>query len=178
MMRLADFCYRRRRLVLAGWLVALVAIIALGGALPAEHRANYQTPGAESTKAYDVLGKHFAARQGDSIKLVFKGDIDDPDVQQSITQVIEKAAARPHVSSVDSPYDPGGAFRISADRTIAYAEVHFDDTFDQLVNDDAHFEQNFLDAIDPGQHGDLDVEVSTFVGDVSLGQEFIGLIFA
>jgi putative drug exporter of the RND superfamily len=178
MMRLADFCYRRRRLVLAGWVLALVAIVALGGALPAEHRANYQTPGAESTKAYDLLGEHFVARHGDSIKLVFAGDIDDPGVHASITRVIEKAAARPHVSSVESPYDPGGAFRISPDRTIAYAEVHFDNTFDELVNDDANFEQEFLDAIDPGQRGNLDVEVSTFVGDVSPGEEFIGLIFA
>src|SRR5262245_21632743 len=165
MMRLADFCYRARRTVLAGWVVALVAVVALGSALPAEHRANYQTPGAESTKAYDLLGERFAARKGDSIKVVFAGDIDDPDVQTSIRQVIEKAAAQPHVASVESPFDPDGASRISADRTIAYAYVHFDDTIDELTNDDADFSQNFLDAIDPGQRGNVDVEVSTLVGD-------------
>jgi RND superfamily putative drug exporter len=178
MTRLADFCYRRRRVVLAGWVVALVAIVTLSSALPAEHRASYQTPGAESTKAYELLGERFAARQGDSIKLVFAGDVDDRDVQAAITQVIEKAAAQPHVTSVESPYDPGAAFRISADRTIAYAEVHFDNTIDALTNDDADFAQKFLDAIDPGQRGNLDVEVSTLVGNVSPGEEFIGLIFA
>ena len=177
-MRLADFCYRRRRMVVAGWVVALVVIVVLGGALPAEQRANYQTPGAESAKAYALLGKRFAARQGDSIKLVFAGDIDDPDVQRSITGVVKAAAARPHVTSVESPYDAGGAFRVSADRRIAYAEVHFDGAFDDLANDDAHFEQKFLDAIDTGRHGRLEVEISTFVGDVSPGADFIGLIFA
>src|SRR5262249_52100443 len=63
-------------------------------------------------------------------------------------------------------------------RTIAYAYVHFDDTIDELTNDDADFSQNFLDAIKPGQRGNVDVEVSTLVGDVSPGEEFIGLIFA
>ena len=56
MIRIADFCYRRRRYVLLGWVVVLVVVIAAGGALPAQHRASYGTPGAESTKAYDLLG--------------------------------------------------------------------------------------------------------------------------
>ena len=59
MIRLADFCYRRRRLVLLGWVVGLVVVFALGQALPAKHRAEYRTPGAEATKAYDLLGERF-----------------------------------------------------------------------------------------------------------------------
>jgi putative drug exporter of the RND superfamily len=165
-------------MVVAGWVLALVVNFGLGGALPAEHRASYQTPGAESTKAYDLLGERFTARQGDSIKLVFAGDIDGPDARASIEEVIETAAARPHVTSVESPYDPDGTFRISDDRTIAYADVHFDNTFDELANDDTDFQQKFLDAIDPGQHGKVEVQVSTFVGEVAPGSEFIGLIFA
>ena len=64
MIRLADFCYRRRRYVLAGWVVVLIAVFVTGGALPAEHRASYQTPGAESTKAYALLGDRFPVPQG------------------------------------------------------------------------------------------------------------------
>ena len=51
MIKLADICYRRRRLVLLAWVVLLVAVIGAGAAFPAENRANYQTPGAESTRA-------------------------------------------------------------------------------------------------------------------------------
>ena len=178
MIRLADFCYRRRRLVLAGWVVALIVVIMAGGALPAEHRANYQTPGAESTAASDLLGKRFPARKGDSIKLVFAGDINDPEVARSIEAVIAKVSSRPHVAGVDSPYSPDGAPQISANGRVAYAEVHFDETLDDLVNRDADFQKRFLDAIDPGQRRGLDVEVSTFVGEVSPGSEFIGLVFA
>ena len=92
MIRLADFCYRRRRLVLLGWVVGLVVVIALGQALPAKHRAEYRTPGAEATKAYDLLGERFPARKGDSIKIVFAGNLQDPATKSAVQAVIDKAA--------------------------------------------------------------------------------------
>ena len=98
MIRLDDFCFRRRRYVLATWVLVLVAVIAAGGALPAEHKANYQTPGAESTHAYDLLAKRFPARKGDSIKIVFAGDFNDPGVRSQIDGVLATAAARPNVT--------------------------------------------------------------------------------
>ena len=77
MIRLADFCYRRRRIVLLAWVIALIVVIALGSAFPAVHRANYRTPGAEATKGYDLLNERFPARQGDSVDIVFAGPIAD-----------------------------------------------------------------------------------------------------
>ncbi len=178
MIRLADFCYRRRRLVLGSWILGLIVIVMLGGALPPEHKANYQTPGAESSEAYDLLAERFPVRRGDSIKLVFAGDINDPSVQSGIEDVIAKAEDQPHVTSVDSPYADGGEAQISESGRIAYAEVHFDEPFDELANDDIDYQQNFLDAIDPGQRDGFEVQVSTFIGEVAPGSEFIGLIFA
>jgi RND superfamily putative drug exporter len=178
MIRLADFCYRRRRYVLAGWVLVLIAVFIAGGALPAEHRASYQTPGAESTKAYSLLGDRFPVRKGDSVKLVFAGDINAPTVKTSVEAVIAKASSLPHVSGVASPYASDGSSQISSDGRIAYAEVYFDQTFDKLANEDAKFQKKFLDAIDPGVKDGLDVEVTTFIGEVAPGSEFIGLIFA
>ena len=178
MVRLADFCYRRRRLVLGAWVVALVVVIALGAAMPAENRASYQTPGAESTEAYNLLEERFPARQGDSIKLVFAGDIRDPDLRAQAEAVMETARAQPHVTMVNSPYDPDGASQIAQDGRTAYAEVYFDRPFDELANEDANYQGDFLDAIDPGERDGLQVEVSTFIGTVAPGSEFIGLIFA
>ena len=178
MIRVADFCYRRRRYVLAAWVLVLIGVFAAGGALPAEHRASYKTPGAESTAAYDLLANRFPVRQGDSVKLVFAGDISASETQATIESVIATATALPHVTAVGSPYDADGATRISADGTVAYADVYFDTTFDELMNDDANFQKNFLDAIDPGQRDGVEVEVTTFIGKVQPGSEFIGLIFA
>ena len=178
MIRLADFCYRRRRLVVLGWVVALVVIVALGSSFPAIHRANYRTPGAEATKAYDLLNQRFPARQGDSVDIVFAGNISDPAVKTAVEAVLARAAAMPHVSTVDSPYAERGASQVSADGKVAYAEVSFDQTFDKLANTDAKYPKKFLDAIHPGRQANLDVEVTTFVANQKLGSEFIGLIFA
>jgi RND superfamily putative drug exporter len=177
-LQLADFCHRRRRYVLLAWVLVLVGVIAAGGALPAEHKANYQTPGAESTKAYSLLSARFPARKGDAIKLVFAGDLNDPAVKSQVDAVIATAAARPHVTGVTSPFSPEGATQISADHKVAFAEVHFDQTFDKLVNTDAQFQKHFLDGINPGQRPGLDVEVTSFVAAQKLGSEAIGLVFA
>ncbi len=178
MIRIADFCYRRRRYVLVAWVLLFVAIFAAGSALPAENRASYATPGAESGKAYDLLRERFPARQGDLVKLVFAGNIDDPAIKAKIEGVIAQATAQPHVTGAGSPYGPNRASQISADRKVAYAEIYFDRTFDKLANTDSKFQKHFLDAVDHGKQAGLDVEVSTFVAEQQVGSEFIGLIFA
>ncbi len=178
MIRIADFCYRRRRYVLAAWVLVFVAVIVAGGSLPAKNRANYSTPGAESGKAYDLLKGRFPARQGGSVKLVFAGSIDDPAVKAQVDEVIAAASARPHVTGVSSPYAADGASQISSDRSVAFAEVYFDLAFDKLANADPKFQKNFLGAVDHGPRPGLDVEVSTFVAEQQIGSEFIGLIFA
>jgi len=177
-LRLADFCYRRRRYVLLAWVLVFIAVIAAGGSLPAENKANYQTPGAESTKAYGLLNERFPARKGDSVKLVFAGDLSDPAVKAQVEAVMTKVASRPHVTGVGSPYAPEAAAQFSSDRRVAYAEVYFDQTFDKLASTDPKFQKNFLQAVDPGKKPGLDVEVSTFVAEQQLGSEAIGLVFA
>lgn len=179
MTRIADFCYRRRRYVVLAWALGFIAVITAGGLLPAEFQANYQTPGAESTEAYALLSERFPARQGDSIKLVFAGDIDDPAVRSEVDAVMATARARPHVTAVTSPFAPGGEAQISSDRRVAYAEVNFDQTYDEQINEEAEFQKHFLEAIDPGQRpGGLDVDVTTFVAATEIGSEAIGLVFA
>ncbi|HUQ63252.1 MAG TPA: MMPL family transporter [Acidimicrobiales bacterium] len=179
MIRLADFCYRRRRYVLLAWVLVLIGVFAVGGAFPAEHKANYQTPGAESTHAYELLSERFPARKGDAIKLVFAGDVDNPAVKSEVDNIVATVEGRPHVSGVTSPYSPEGASQIARDRRVAYAEVHFDQTFDKLISGDPKFQKNFLDAVEPGQKGaGLQLQVSTLVAEQQIGSEVIGLVFA
>ena len=52
--RLADFTYRRRRLMVLLWIVAAVVIIGLGSSLAGEYHADYNTPGSESKAASDL----------------------------------------------------------------------------------------------------------------------------
>ena len=55
LVRLADWCYRRRRLVVVLWIAALVGAFALAGAFGGEFRQDYLQPGSESQAASDTL---------------------------------------------------------------------------------------------------------------------------
>ncbi|MGI8778070.1 MAG: MMPL family transporter [Acidimicrobiales bacterium] len=178
MIHLADLCYRKRRYVVLAWVLVLIGVIAAGSAFPAEHKANYQTPGAESTKAYDLLKERVPKRGGDSIQVVFSGDINSPAVRSQIDAELAKVSAQRFVSDVASPFGPDGGSQISKDGRVAYAEVTFDRTLDKLVNADSQFQKKFIDSVDPGVRNGLDVEVTTFVAEQQPGSEFIGLIFA
>ena len=180
MIKVADFCYRRRWGVLGAWVLFFVFIMfGVGPVLPAENRASYQTPGAESTRAYQLLAERFPARPGDSIKLVFTGNIDDPGVRAAAEAVMAEAAGQPHVSGVQSPFTAEGATQISSDRRVAYAEVSFDTTYDKIITEDPEYGKKFIDEIEPGVKAEgLEVQITTLVGAVEPGSEFIGLVFA
>ena len=53
LVRLADWCYRRRRAVVALWIAALVGSFALSSAFGGEFRQDYLQPGSESQAASD-----------------------------------------------------------------------------------------------------------------------------
>jgi RND superfamily putative drug exporter len=126
---LASWCYRRRRLVLVVWVVALVGISALGQTAGGTLLKTFTLPGTESQRAFDVLGREFQ-RDGDTGDLVWKvktgGDVTAPAVQREIAPVLAELEKQPHVVSVTSPYTREGARFVSQDEQIAYAEVLFD----------------------------------------------------
>jgi RND superfamily putative drug exporter len=115
--------------VLAGWLVALVASIALSSSVGAHYTNDFNLPGTETQRAFDLLKAQFPAENGDIDSIVVQtrhGQVTDPATRQAVGSMLARVAALPHVSSVRSPYSPLGAGQISRDGTIAYATVTFD----------------------------------------------------
>jgi len=178
--RLADLCYRHRWAVLGVWAIVLVTIVAFARTYPAEYRADYQTPDAEATKAFDLLDARFSSRKGDSINIVFFSNTGAATsaAKNTIEALLEKVAAFPHVASVISPFAPEGATQVAMTGKTAYAVVNLDRTIDKLANLDADYQKKFLDLVHPGTRNGLQVEVSTFVASRSLGAETIALVFA
>jgi putative drug exporter of the RND superfamily len=68
--RLARMSYRRRRFVVVGWIVAILAVNALAMNLGGEHRANYLMPGSDSEQVAALLGERYPDKSGDAIYLV------------------------------------------------------------------------------------------------------------
>ena len=128
LVRLADWCYRRRRLVVVAWIAALVGAFALAGAFGGELKQDYLQPGSESKAAADTLEERFPQKAGDTIQIVVHSEdgVTSPEVQARAETIFADVAASDHVVGVASPFADGGAPQISEDGTTAYAEVALD----------------------------------------------------
>ena len=74
LVRLADWCYRRRRAVIALWIAALVGSFALSSAFGGEFRQDYLQPGSESQAASKTLEERFPQQSGDTVQIVLHAD--------------------------------------------------------------------------------------------------------
>src|SRR5829696_6236457 len=72
---LADIAYRRRGLMVVGWIIAAILTIGIGGALAGENEADYDTPSSESKAASDITEERFGGYSGQEIFVTAK----DPD---------------------------------------------------------------------------------------------------
>ncbi|MGH2587811.1 MAG: MMPL family transporter, partial [Dehalococcoidia bacterium] len=160
--RWARFAVRRRRLVLAGWLAALVLVIVAGAGFGASFDNNFTLPGTESQKAFDLLTERFPQRAGDSATLAFRADggVTSPEAQAQIESVLQEAAALPSVVAVQSPFAPGGERQISPDDRIAYAEIQYNDQASKVPRGDV---EKLLDLTEASSTPAVTVEAGGFV---------------
>src|SRR3954447_17930164 len=70
--RLAGLSFRRRRLALVAWLLAVVAAIAASGMWSGDYEADYTVRGSDSRAAQDLLSQRFAAHAGDTVDVVLQ----------------------------------------------------------------------------------------------------------
>ena len=120
-------CFRRRRPVVASWIVALAVAGGLALGVGGRLSNDFEVPGAESQQAFDLLVERFPERSGDAADVVFRADdgVDDPVVRQRMERLLDDVGRLEHVTDVASPYDPGSLQR-SPDGKIAFARVQLD----------------------------------------------------
>lgn len=119
--KLADFTYRRRRLTVLLWVVSLILLGVLNGAVGGKFEANYSTPGSESKAVDAVLAERFAGTTGESLTVVWRSPdgADKPGVQAKVAQVFDELDSQPGVGSVDFRK----AATLSKDGQIAIVQV-------------------------------------------------------
>ena len=180
MKRLARTAYRRRRLVLAGWVVLLVSVIALSQSAGGVFKNDFFLNGSESSEAFDVLEDNgFPDRAGFGGQVVFEADqgVDDPAVRDAMEALFLEIEATVADVGVVSPYAPGGEQQIAQGREIAYAEVNFADRPDAdlfAAADDVKAAAGEIDV--DGLHVALGGDV--FVEEELPASEAIALVFA
>jgi putative drug exporter of the RND superfamily len=128
LVRLADWCYRRRRLVVALWVIALAGSLGLSMAFGGGFRQDYLQPGSDSKAASDTLTTGFPQRAGDTVQVVVHSPagVTTPDVKARAEQIFADVAGSDHVVGVVSPFTAAGADQVSTDGTTAYADVALD----------------------------------------------------
>jgi len=91
--RLAAFSYRRRGALVAGWIVALVAVIALAPRIAGEFTADYSAPGSDSQAARQLVEKRFGGFSGETVDIVWEspGGARSPAVKERIDRLVADA---------------------------------------------------------------------------------------
>ena len=181
LVRLADRCYRRRRLVLAVWVAALLGTIGLSTAFGGEFRQDYLQPGSDSKAASDTLRDSFPERAGDTIQVVVHADggVRTPAVRAAADRLFADVADSEHVVGVASPFSAAGADQVSEDGTTAFADVALDLRDNEFTIAQA---KELVEPILAASDGVLQVEVGGAVAKLSqaapVGSEAIGLLAA
>ena len=171
LLKLADFAYRRRRLVVAAWALALLAALSAAGLISAGDRSDYETPGSESAAAHDLLDERFSSRDGDTVEVVWTGeDVRSSSVVQRVDELLDDVAELEHVIGI-------APSQVSADGTVARATVQYD-TWDVPVEET----KTLIDLVAAANGEGLRIEVTgqpvlnAEQGEV--GSEGLGLLAA
>jgi RND superfamily putative drug exporter len=130
---LAQFCYQRRKLVLAAWLIALVGLATTVLSVGTAFRTATDLPDSESAQAYSLLAEAGMSSDTANGTVVWKTDgvaIDDPAVQDEVVAMLDALATVPGVEGVISPYDEQGAAQVNAAESTAFATVAATDDVD------------------------------------------------
>jgi RND superfamily putative drug exporter len=181
LVRLADWCYRRRRLVVAAWITALVAAFALATAFGGELRQDYLQPGSESKAASDTLKDRFPQKSGDTVQIVVHSEagVSSPEVKARVEKIFLDVAGNDHVVSVASPYSAEGARQISEDGKTAYADVALDKNGNEYTPAEAKaLVEPAINAGDDTLQVEVGGPVAALSQTAAVGSEGIGLIAA
>ena len=127
MRTLARWCFRRRWIVLIGWLVGLFVLGGLANGIGDNYKDEFKLSGTDSFDAINLLQKSAPKASGDQEQIVVAvkdGKLTDAQTKARVEQMLDKVEALPHVESVDSPFAQGAEGQISKSGRIAFAERH------------------------------------------------------
>ena len=125
MRTLAAWCHDRRRTVIGLWVAAFFISAGLWATAAGEFVNNFNLPGTESQRTYDLLKEKFPAQSGDTASVVFaveEGSVLDKPHARSRRSAAEIAKS-PEVLAVGDPFAEGAP--VSEDGRITFAQIQF-----------------------------------------------------
>jgi putative drug exporter of the RND superfamily len=174
---LARFCFTHRRLVLLGWVVALIGLTVIHSVAGSAYSDNFRLSGTQSFDAVNLLQRSAPRASGDTEQVVIAADhgrVTDPAVRAQVESMLAGLARQPHVTEISSPYGPRGASQISPSGRVAFANVTFDVQDNKIK---AAAAKNFVNAARSGSGNGVEIEVEGQVAQAANQQGAGGLPF-
>ncbi len=181
---IARFCIRRRFVVLAVWVLAAVALVAVSHRLSDNTNDSLTLPGTDSQRATDALSHSFPAQSNGSSPIVLhvkSGQLTDSKYSSAVNQAAADVAKAPHVASVVNPLTSQGASALSKDKATGYLSVTTTVSPGSLSVADA---QAIIDAASkPAQAAGIEVQTGGQLGQKvskpsAESSELIGILAA
>jgi putative drug exporter of the RND superfamily len=135
--RLAAFAYRRRRAMVAGWLVALVAVVALAPRIAGEFTADYSAPGSDSQAARQLVEERFGGFSAETVDVVWESPAGarSPAVKRKIDRLVQEGKTLEGIErptpAVYSSDGRTGLIRLELDRAGSRVPV---ETGEELID--------------------------------------------
>jgi len=168
-------------LTIGAWLLAIVALFAVGSALGGSFVNDYNVPGTDSQRAVDLGEKRFpdmGAASADIIWTTPSGTLRDPAKAAAIRQVVTAFSHQQDVRSASDPLAAGG--QVSKDGRTAIGEVQYAKDLRHLTSAATTRLEN---AAGPAEKAGVHVYFRGQVVDLSSqsetsGAELVGLVAA
>ncbi len=160
MRTLAGWCVRHRRLVVTGWVVALIGLSVISQSVGSSYKDSFSLPGTQSFEALNLLQRAAPKASGDREQIVVavkQGKVTDPGVRSRVEAMLKKIAALGEVASVASPYGPTGAAQISSSGQVAFANVTLTKQAAKITTGEA---RKFVDTAKAGAGNGVRVELA------------------
>jgi RND superfamily putative drug exporter len=184
--KLADRCFRHRRVVLSAWIALVVVLGVVVGVAGSSFAGDPEAPESESRDGIELLQDRFggigAGAQG---SIVFEAEqgVDDPQVQRAVEELFDRARELDGIR-VTSPYEPTAVGQVAQDGPlagkVAYARVEISEDVEWVEAGDLGREladrAERIEAEVPGLRIEIGGEV--LAGFEPPASELIGLAFA
>lgn len=129
--RLGRFSFRRRKRVVAVWLLLLALLGGAAVTLMGPTSDKFTMPGTESQRAMDSLQKQFPQASGTTGTIVIAAPEGAKLAPAAVAPVVEEAAAVPGVLGAVDPFQAGA---VSKDGRYALVQVQFEDAADDVTD--------------------------------------------
>lgn len=177
--KVGKWCARHKGTVISLWILLILACSVLTFLAKPSFSENMSIPNTPSEKALEVIHEEFPSGPATATIRVIFGDEDkltSDKGKAAITDTLNKITEDKNVESVVSPFDSG---TISGKETVAYADIKYKETKEDLPESSIdHLENSLKIANEKGLQTELSGDIT--LSELELGgvTEIVGVILA